>query len=67
MAEKEFYSIKDGPEYIRSLGFKLERENLEPSYEEYVLLKNQSKIDTDINIAIGELFKIYRNSEDDPQ
>ena len=67
MAEKEFYSIQKGTENIRSLGFKLEKENIEPTYEEYKLISSHSKITPEINEAIGALFRLYRRSEDDPQ
>ena len=65
MAEREFYSIEIGKENIRNLGFKLERENIEPTYQEYKLLSNQTKIDVKVKQALGDLFSIYQQCDED--
>lgn len=65
MAEKEYYSIINGNEQIRRLNFRLERENMEPTYDEYRLLNSKTSIDEEVRNAIGDLFRIYRRNEED--
>lgn len=65
MAEREDYSINSGIDEIRSLKFRLERENIEPTFQEYRLLQEKSRFGEDVKQAVGDLFKLYQNSDEE--